>query len=214
MKVELCLIKERIIKDKIWIILLFAILIIEYFSYYIEFNDFSINNQYYISLIGYPFAEISTNISVLYNMYCIVYLVYFSITYFNHELEDLKEYIIVREKSKKWIVRKIFFIFLYIILIKLLLIFMLNLFCSFRYNIGVSYYLLTFLYIISISILSITINNIVKSNTVVTIVSVLLSYLLYFEFDNFLVISISIVVLIILNIIFFRFKRMYKLKDY
>lgn len=214
MKVELCLIKERIIKDKIWIILLFAILIIEYFSYYIEFNDFSINNQYYISLIGYPFAEISTDISVLYNMYCIVYLVYFSITYFNHELEDLKEYIIVREKSKKWIVRKIFFIFLYIILIKLLLIFMLNLFCSFRYNIGVSYYLLTFLYIISISILSITINNIVKSNTVATIVSVLLSYLLYFEFDNFLVISISIVVLIILNIIFFRFKRMYKLKDY
>lgn len=214
MKVELCLIKERIIKDKIWIILLFAILIIEYFSYYIEFNDFSINNQYYISLIGYPFAEISTNISVLYNMYCIVYLVYFSITYFNHELEDLKEYIIVREKSKKWIVRKIFFIFLYIILIKLLLIFMLNLFCSFRYNIDVSYYLLTFLYIISISILSITINNIVKSNTVATIVSVLLSYLLYFEFDNILVISISIVVLIILNIIFFRFKRMYKLKDY
>lgn len=214
MKVELCLIKERIIKDKIWIILLFATLIIEYFSYYIEFNDFSINNQYYISLIGYPFADISTNISVLYNMYCIVYLVYFSITYFNHELEDLKEYIIVREKSKKWIVRKIFFIFLYIILIKLLLIFMLNLFCSFRYNIGVSYYLLTFLYIISISILSITINNIVKSNTVATIVSVLLSYLLYFEFDNILVISISIVVLIILNIIFFRFKRMYKLKDY
>lgn len=214
MKVELCLIKERIIKDKIWIILLFATLIIEYFSYYIEFNDFSINNQYYISLIGYPFAEISTNISVLYNMYCIVYLVYFSITYFNHELEDLKEYIIVREKSKKWIVRKIFFIFLYIILIKLLLIFMLNLFCSFRYNIGVSYYLLTFLYIISISILSITINNIVKSNTVATIASVLLSYLLYFEFDNILVISISIVVLIILNIIFFRFKRMYKLKDY
>lgn len=214
MKVELCLIKERIIKDKIWIILLFAILIIEYFSYYIEFNDFSINNQYYISLIGYPFAEISTNISVLYNMYCIVYLVYFSITYFNHELEDLKEYIIVREKSKKWIVRKIFFIFLYIILIKLLLIFMLNLFCSFRYNIGVSYYLLTFLYIISISILSITINNVVKSNTVATIVSVLLSYLLYFEFDNILVISISIVVLIMLNIIFFRFKRMYKLKDY
>lgn len=214
MKVELCLIKERIIKDKIWIILLFAILIIEYFSYYIEFNDFSINNQYYISLIGYPFAEISTNISVLYNMYYIVYLVYFSITYFNHELEDLKEYIIVREKSKKWIARKIFFIFLYIILIKLLLIFMLNLFCSFRYNIGVSYYLLTFLYIISISILSITINNIVKSNTVATIVSVLLSYLLYFEFDNILVMSISIVVLIILNIIFFRFKRMYKLKDY
>lgn len=214
MKVELCLIKERIIKDKIWIILLFAILIIEYFSYYIEFNDFSINNQYYISLIGYPFAEISTSISVLYNMYCIVYLVYFSITYFNHELEDLKEYIIVREKSKKWIVRKIFFIFLYIILIKLLLIFMLNLFCSFRYNIGASYYLLTFLYIISISILSITINNIVKSNTVATIVSVLLSYLLYFEFDNILVMSISIVVLIILNIIFFRFKRMYKLKDY
>lgn len=214
MKVELCLIKERIIKDKIWIILLFAILIIEYFSYYIEFNDFSINNQYYISLIGYPFAEISTNISVLYNMYYIVYLVYFSITYFNHELEDLKEYIIVREKSKKWIVRKIFFIFLYIILIKLLLIFMLNLFCSFRYNIGVSYYLLTFLYIISISILSITINNIVKSNTVATIVSVLLSNLLYFEFDNILVMSISIVVLIILNITFFRFKRMYKLKDY
>lgn len=214
MKVELCLIKERIIKDKIWIILLFATLIIEYFSYYIEFNDFSVNNQYYISLIGYPFAEISTNVSTLYNMYCIVYLVYFSITYFNHELEDLKEYIIVREKSKKWIIRKIFFIFLYIILIKLLLIFMLNLFCNFRYNIGISYYLLTFLYIISISILSITINNIVKSNTVATIVSVLLSYLLYFEFDNILVVSISLVVLIILNIIFFRFKRMYKLKDY
>lgn len=214
MKKELNLTKEKIKKDKLWLIILFSILIINFIYCYLEYSDFKINNEYFLELISYPLLNNTSELSILFNIYFICYIVYYSLSYYNYELENLKEYIIIRDKSKKWFVRKIFSIFVYIITLKILLILLIGIFSNFRYSINTNYYMITFLYLITISAISITLNNIIKNNTLVTIISIILSCILFFKVKNISLILILLLILLIFNIIFFSFKKIYKLKDY
>lgn len=214
MKKELNLTKEKIKKDKLWLIILFSLLIINFIYYYLEYSDFKINNEYFLELISYPLLNNTSELSILFNIYFICYIVYYSLSYYNYELENLKEYMIIRDKSKKWFVRKIFSIFVYIITLKILLILLIGIFSNFRYSININYYMITFLYLITISAISITLNNIIKNNTLVTIISIILSCILFFKVKNISLILILLLILLIFNIIFFSFKKIYKLKDY
>ena len=214
MKKELNLTKEKIKKDKLWLIILFSLLIINFIYYYLEYSDLEVNNEYFLELISYPLLNDTTELSILFNIYFICYIVYYSLSYYNYELENLKEYMIIRDKSKKWFVRKIISIFTYIIILKILLILLIGIFSNFRYSININYYMITFLYLITISAISITLNNIIKNNTLVTIISIILSFILFFKLKNITIILILLLILLIFNIIFFSFKKIYKLKDY
>lgn len=214
MKKELNLTKEKIKKDKLWLIILFSLLIINFIYYYLEYSDLKVNNEYFLELISYPLLNDTTELSILFNIYFICYIVYYSLSYYNYELENLKEYMIIRDKSKKWFVRKIISIFAYIIILKILLILLIGIFSNFRYSININYYMITFLYLITISAISITLNNIIKNNTLVTIISIILSFILFFKLKNITIILILLLILLIFNIIFFSFKKIYKLKDY
>lgn len=214
MKKELNLTKEKIKKDKLWLIILFSLLIINFIYCYLEYSDFKINNEYFLELISYPLLNNTSELSILFNIYFICYIVYYSLSYYNYELENLKEYMIIRDKSKKWFVRKIISIFTYIIILKILLILLIGIFSNFRYSININYYMITFLYLITISAISITLNNIIKNNTLVTIISIILSCILFFKVKNISLILILLLILLIFNIIFFSFKKIYKLKDY
>lgn len=214
MKKELNLTKEKIKKDKLWLIILFSLLIINFIYYYLEYSDLKVNNEYFLELISYPLLNDTTELSILFNIYFICYIVYYSLSYYNYELENLKEYMIIRDKSKKWFVRKIISIFTYIIILKILLILLIGIFSNFRYSININYYMITFLYLITISAISITLNNIIKNNTLVTIISIILSFILFFKLKNITIILILLLIFLIFNIIFFSFKKIYKLKDY
>lgn len=214
MKKELNLTKEKIKKDKLWLIILFSLLIINFIYYYLEYSDLKVNNEYFLELISYPLLNDTTELSILFNIYFICHIVYYSLSYYNYELENLKEYMIIRDKSKKWFVRKIISIFTYIIILKILLILLIGIFSNFRYSININYYMITFLYLITISAISITLNNIIKNNTLVTIISIILSFILFFKLKNITIILILLLILLIFNIIFFSFKKIYKLKDY
>lgn len=214
MKKELNLTKEKIKKDKLWLIILFSLLIINFIYYYLEYSDLKVNNEYFLELISYPLLNDTTELSILFNIYFICYIVYYSLSYYNYELENLKEYMIIRDKSKKWFVRKIISIFTYIIILKILLILLIGIFSNFRYSININYYMITFLYLITISAISITLNNIIKNNTLVTIISIILSFILFFKLKNITIILILLLILLIFNKIFFSFKKIYKLKDY
>ena len=214
MKKELNLTKEKIKKDKLWLIILFSLLIINFIYYYLEYSDFKVNNECFLELISYPLSNNTTELSILFNIYFICYIVYYSLSYYNYELENLKEYMIIRDKSKKWFIRKIISIFTYIIILKILLILLIGIFSNFRYSININYYMITFLYLIAISTISITLNNIIKNNTLVTIVSIILSCILFFKVKNITITLILFLILLIFNMIFFSFKKIYKLKDY
>ena len=93
MKIEFNLIKNKIKKDKTWLIILLMLTIINIIYCYLNYNKIS-NNIYYMNLVGYPLINEKLDIYVLYNIYYITYIVYYSISYFNYELENLKENIV------------------------------------------------------------------------------------------------------------------------
>ena len=205
MKIEFNLIKNKIKKDKTWLIILLMLTIINIIYCYLNYNKIS-NNIYYMNLVGYPLINEKLDIYVLYNIYYITYIVYYSISYFNYELENLKENIVIRENDKKWFIRKVISILLYIVTLKLITILIIDVFSNFKYSFNIN--------IILISIITITVNNIVKKNTLVIIISIILSFLIFFSIKNILFLFILLLLLLVLNIIFFKFKVMYKLKEY
>lgn len=213
MKIEFNLIKNKIKKDKIWLIILLMLTIINIIYCYLNYNKIS-NNIYYMNLVGYPLINEKLDIYVLYNIYYIAYIVYYSISYFNYELENLKENIVIRENDKKWFIRKVISILLYIVTLKLITILIIDVFSNFKYSFNIDIILIINLYLFLISIITITVNNIVKKNTLVIIISIILSFLIFFSIKNILFLFILLLLLIVLNIIFFKFKVMYKLKEY
>lgn len=213
MKIEFNLIKNKLKNDKTWLIILLMLTIINIMYCYLNYNKIN-NNIYYLNLIGYPLINEKLDIYVLYNIYYISYIIYYTISYFNYELENLKENIIIRENDKKWIIRKIISTLLYIIVLKLMIILIIDIFSNFKYIFNINIFLVIILYQFLISIITITINNVIKKNTLVIIISMLLSFLIFFRIKNILFLFILLILLIILNILIFKFKRMYKLKEY
>ncbi len=213
MKIEFNLIKNKIKKDKTWLIILLMLTIINIIYCYLNYNKIS-NNIYYMNLVGYPLINEKLDIYVLYNIYYITYIVYYSISYFNYELENLKENIVIRENDKKWFIRKVISILLYIVTLKLITILIIDVFSNFKYSFNINIILIINLYLFLISIITITVNNIVKKNTLVIIISIILSFLIFFSIKNILFLFILLLLLLVLNIIFFKFKVMYKLKEY
>ena len=213
MKIEFNLIKNKIKKDKTWLIILLMLTIINIIYCYLNYNKIS-NNIYYMNLVGYPLINEKLDIYVLYNIYYITYIVYYSISYFNYELENLKENIVIRENDKKWFIRKVISILLYIVTLKLITILIIDVFSNFKYTFNINIILIINLYLFLISIITITVNNIVKKNTLVIIISIILSFLIFFSIKNILFLFILLLLLLVLNIIFFKFKVMYKLKEY
>lgn len=213
MKIEFNLIKNKIKKDKTWLIILLMLTIINIIYCYLNYNKIS-NNIYYMNLVAYPLINEKLDIYVLYNIYYITYIVYYSISYFNYELENLKENIVIRENDKKWFIRKVISILLYIVTLKLITILIIDVFSNFKYSFNINIILIINLYLFLISIITITVNNIVKKNTLVIIISIILSFLIFFSIKNILFLFILLLLLLVLNIIFFKFKVMYKLKEY
>lgn len=213
MKIEFNLIKNKIKKDKIWLIILLMLTIINIIYCYLNYNKIS-DNIYYMNLVGYPLINEKLDIYVLYNIYYITYIVYYSISYFNYELENLKENIVIRENDKKWFIRKVISILLYIVTLKLITILIIDVFSNFKYSFNINIILIINLYLFLISIVTITVNNIIKKNTLVIIISIILSFLIFFSIKNILFLFILLLLLLVLNIIFFKFKVMYKLKEY
>ena len=73
MKKELNLTKEKIKKDKLWLIILFSLLIINFIYYYLEYSDLKVNNEYFLELISYPLLNDTTELSILFNIFLIIF---------------------------------------------------------------------------------------------------------------------------------------------
>ena len=100
MKIEANLLISKIKKDKFWIIsYIFVLAVAVVYCLFNDENIFSNNKTFYL-LIGYP--KNLTNDKFIYtliNLYTIVYFIYFTITYFNYELENYCDNLIIREKT-------------------------------------------------------------------------------------------------------------------
>lgn len=213
MKIEANLLISKIKKDKFWIISYIVVLAVA--VAYCLFNDENIfsNNKTFYLLIGYP--KNLTNDKFIYtliNLYTIVYFIYFTITYFNYELENYCDNLIIREKSKKWIIRKTLAIILSIILIKTLNIISVLFLYNYSYPFDYKIIFFTLTYYVTISIISILINIVIKNNAIVIILSLISSTLIFHYIENLITLFAIIIISLIFIITYFNFKKIFKLK--
>lgn len=214
MKMEFNSLKRAILKDKTWLIILLIITIISYINYYlgIPANGFFKDMNYFYILIGFPALKETDTIYTLLNTYLIIYFVYFTINYFNYDLEYCSDNIILRENQKHWFTRKTLSIILYVIFIKLLLFTLISIICKFEYKVSIIYLLITLIYPLTYSLLTITLDNLFKNNVIVIILSIVASLSLFFKLNIPIILMFIDIILFIVNYVTFKFKRIYKLK--
>lgn len=211
MKIELNLIKNKIKKDKTWLIIYLISLLICIIYSFLNYGKMLDNSDLISSLIGYPYTEFKdTIIYILFNIYQFVYFIYFSVTYINEELDEYKDNLIIREKSNKWVIKKIISIVSYIIILKIINILIVSI--IFKSIINLKFIMTTLLYNLIISLIAVFINNSIKNNSYGIIISLIISYLIFFYLKNIIFIILLFVALIILTMITFSFKKIYTIK--
>lgn len=214
MKMEFNSLKRAILKDKTWLIILLILTIISVINYYVDFSttDFLKDVNYFYILIGLPALKKADTIYTLLNTYIIIYFIYFTINYFNYDLEYCSDNIVLRENQKRWFIRKTLSIILYIAFIKLLLFILISTMCKFEYKVSIIYLLITIIYPLTCSLLTITLDILFKNNVIVIILSIVISLSLFFKLNIPVILIFIDVILYGVNYITFKFKRIYKLK--
>lgn len=211
MKIELNLLINKIKTDKLWIISFILVFIICLIYVSINYIDLENKKEIYALLINYPNTSLKNDfIYILYNLYFIVFTIYFSISYFSYDLTNFNESLIIRENSKKWIIKRIVSILFIIIITKLIGSLVISLF--FNDSIGIKILLISILYQIVISLISITSYSLIKKDIFSVIVSAILSVILFLYLTNIYIIITIILLLIIYNYLTFSFKEIFKLK--
>lgn len=211
MKIELNLIKNKIKKDKTWLTIYLISLLICIIYSFLNYGEILNNSELINSLIGYPYTEFKdTIIYMLFNIYRIVYFIYFSVTYVNEELDEYKDILIVREKSNKWIIKKVISIILFIIILKTINILTISI--LFQDIIDYKIILITLLYSITISLTGVIFNNNLRNTSLGVIISLIVSYIIFFYLKNIILMIVLLLILLILIIKPFSFKKIYKIK--
>lgn len=211
MKIELNLIKNKIKKDKTWLTIYLISLLICIIYSFLNYGEILNNSELISSLIGYPYTEFKDIIIyMLFNIYRIVYFIYFSVTYVNEELDEYKDNLIVREKSNKWIIKKVISIISFIIILKTINILTISI--LFQDIIDYKIILITLLYSITISLTGVIFNNNLRNTSLGVIISLIVSYIIFFYLKNIILMIILLLILLILIIIPFSFKKIYKIK--
>lgn len=211
MKIELNLLINKIKTDKTWIMSFILVFIICLIYVSINYIDLENKKEIYTLLINYPNTSLKNDfIYILYNLYFIVFTIYFSISYFSYDLTNFNESLIIRENSKKWIIKRIVSILFIIVFIKLIGSLVISLF--FNDSIDIKILLISILYQIIISLISITSYSLIKKDIFSVIVSAILSVILFLYLTNIYIIITIILLLIIYNYLTFSFKEIFKLK--
>lgn len=211
MKIELNLLINKIKADKIWIISFISVFIICLIYVSINYVDFENKKEIYALLINYSNTNLKNDfIYTLYNLYFVVFTIYFSMSYFSYDLTNFNESLIIRENSKKWIIKRTVTILFIIIFIKLVGSIVISL--IFNNSLNIKILLISILYQIIISLIGITSYSLIKKDIFSVTVSVILSVVLFLYLTSIYIILVSILLLIVYNYLSFSFKKIFKLK--
>ena len=131
--------------------------------------------------------------------------------YYNQELKNSPEYMVLRNSSKKWIIEKIIFSTSVLIIFKALQIVIVNLLFMNKIEFQINYYINTILYSILIAETLLLLNNF--KNMLIKIILIGILVFLFYHFELWISIVLNLIY-VILNIKLFNFKKYYKKQNY
>lgn len=211
MKIEINLIKNKIKVDKNWILVILSSFIVTILYCQINYKNVIPTNDILDLLIGNPFSNYKDDfVYLLFNLCWITYVVYITISYFNYEFEYFSDNLILREKSKSWFRRKIASILILNIILKLI-----NIVSSLIiFGAEINYYniMISIIFSISISLISIIINCYIKNNTLSIILSLASSLLIFYLFNKILIVFVISLILCLITYKYFSLRKLYRIK--
>lgn len=208
MKIQLKILIETLRKNFLWIIIFVLLVILSLIFYFVRPNTIELTPNDFLSMICYPKTANYSLMCFLLTMYQVGLIIYIIYNYYTHEFEHSFENIILRTKEKKWIRQKCIIISLFIVFSRLLYVSLLYLYFYNKFSFQPDYLLYPILYQLFISIVVITTINILKREMILEFLIVfIVTYVTMFIF-NPVIIFILYILLIIINCIYFQFKKM------
>ena len=210
MKLQYLIVKDIFKKNYTWIILFLLLITLCIVLQIVNPSPFGLKVEDYYVLIGHPTSEKISSIQSLMLLYNIGLLIYISHIFYTYELSHSFENIIIRISSKKWIFNKIIS---FCILMSLFVVIRTIVIFSFFKNIislNSKIFIITFLYNMLIYLIIMTLVNKFKINKTFNFLIIFFSSLLAYKFFNIKIVLIINIILVILNMLTFNFKKITK----
>lgn len=210
MKLQLGVFLSKIRKEFIWLLILILLLAVQFILKLVNVNRAEPFLLDFLSLIGFP-AEKQYNITCFFIFaYEFILMIYYVYIYYVHDLNVAFENVVLRANERKWIKNKILLCGIFVVLMNTLYILIVYFFYRKNIVFDFKHLLHPLLFQLMATYLVITMVNFVKrKNYLMYALLLLFTYMVFSNF-NIYITSIMIILLIIINIKFFHFKRYYK----
>ncbi len=207
MKIQLKIIVQVLKNNWKLILTLFFLLLISIIFYLVRPIATITNKNDFLSLICYPKIEMNF-INYLLSMFQIGLTIFLIYEYYTYEFNHSFEYTILRTKEKKWLVSKIIWSLIFIVLFKIIYIILAYIYFNNLFSLTFNDLLIPVIYQITITMIIISSINIFYNNKILNFMVIFIFSILLFYFFSVNISLIIIIILIIFNIIYFRFKKL------
>lgn len=210
-KLEWEMIKDVFKKNKIWLTIYLMFIFIETLITILRPIMIPVTTSDFLSLIGHPLYYDYNTTTILLKIFQVCLIIYYVYQINSYEYQYSLESFLLRLDEKKWIKIKLLFLIILFGTLKFIFITFLYLFFSNYFELQFSYYLYPIIYDLNIVLLTVTTTNFLVNSKMwfLMLLVMIVAYLNLIFFNIYATLGMIIVQLLV-NLYFFRFKKILK----
>lgn len=210
-KLEWEMIKDVFKKNKIWLTIYLMFIFIETLIIILRPIMIPVTAFDFLSLIGHPLYYDYNTTTILLKIFQVCLIIYYVYQINSYEYQYSLESFLLRLDEKKWIKIKLLFLIILFGTLKFIFITFLYLFFSNYFELQFSYYLYSIIYDLNIVLLTVTTTNFLVNSKMwfLMLLVMIVAYLNLIFFNVYVTLGMIIVQLLV-NLYFFRFKKILK----
>ncbi len=210
-KLEWEMIKDVFKKNKIWLTIYLMFIFIEVLIIMLRPIMIPVTDPDFLSLIGHPLYYDYNTTTILLKIFQVCLIIYYSYQINSYEYQYSLESFLLRLDEKKWIKIKLLFLIILFGALKFIFITFLYFFFSYYFELQFSYYLYSIIYDLNIVLLTLTATNFLVNSKMwfLMLLIMIVAYLNLIFFNVYVTLGMIIVQLLV-NLYFFRFKKILK----
>lgn len=210
-KLEWEMIKDVFKKNKIWLNIYLMFIFIETLLTILRPIMIPVTTSDFLSLIGHPLYYDYNTTTILLKIFQVCLIIYYVYQINSYEYQYSLESFLLRLDEKKWIEIKLLFLIILFGTLKFIFITFLYLFFSNYFELQFSYYLYSIIYDLNIVLLTVTTTNFLVNSKMwfLMLLVMIVAYLNLIFFNVYATLGMIIVQLLV-NLYFFRFKKILK----
>ncbi|GEM_PF-7124466 len=208
MKLQLDILLSRLKREWVWSLILAILTLLDIILFTVNVHSKVIPETKFLSLIGMPGMSSYDFTTLLIFIYQVTLLSYYTYIFYTYELKSAFESVMLRARDSNWIISKISMCVMFIIAFKIIYQLLAYMFFLNDVSFKLTYLLNPVIYQLFISVLIITLINFFKRANYFMYLFVLCLCILVFKWFYLPLVTGTIIVLIIINPLKFRFKKL------